>query len=224
MNKLYLVLIGFLLISCGNSKRTFLNENGEKISSGEFLKKWRQKENNLFRWDLINEKGQREAKLFSPVYKVYQINYPALISKLEEISNRKFTASQVIIISYSYVNDLCGQEFSNNWNREKILTWKRFTTPRKNKIEETQNRIFLKFFEEGIALENSEETVDEYFFLDKGNFLRNNFFQQPALCGSYAIIKPNGQVLVRNGEYDVLSMADHLIPGNWDLFFPDSKI
>src|SRR5690606_5289039 len=218
-----------IFISCSVTNaqlnvKNHLDENGNLVKHKDFQKRWRNKENNLFRWDYINERGKREAKLFSPLYTGYQVNYPFFVQQLEKLTNKNFPKNLTIILSYTYLNDLCSNESSNNWNRQKILSWKEFTNQQKNIIEETQDRIFLEFFEAGIALENAENKLDEYFFIDKGNFLRNNLFQQPSLCGSYAIIKPDGEVLVRNGEYDLLYMVQHLNPVNWKIFFPDSKI
>ncbi|HSJ12010.1 MAG TPA: hypothetical protein VK916_04960 [Gillisia sp.] len=224
---LAIILLPFIL-SCSvtNSQlnvKNHLDENGRAISEKEFQENWRDKENNLFRWDYINEEGRREAKLFSPVYKIYKLDYSLFVQNLETITNRTFPENQIFILSYTYLNDLCSVESSNRWSSQKIKERKKFTNVHKENIEKTPNRVVLKFFEEGILLENSEHSPAEYYFMDKGNFLRNLLFTQPTLCGSMAIVKPNGETILRNGEYSTQSMADHLKPGNWDLFFPSAE-
>ncbi|HSP11613.1 MAG TPA: hypothetical protein VLO29_03725, partial [Salegentibacter sp.] len=178
---------------------------------------------NLFRWDYITEEGRREAKLFSPVYKIYVLDYPLFRQRLEKSTNRSFPLDQIFILEYTFLNDLCSINSSNRWSAQKIKERKKITNVYKENIEKTPNRVVLKFFEEGILLGNSEHSQEEYYYLDKGNFLRNLLFPQPTLCGSMAIIKPNGQAIIRNGEYSTQSMADHLTPENWELFFPDAK-
>ncbi|HSP82271.1 MAG TPA: hypothetical protein VLN72_00910 [Gillisia sp.] len=221
---LAIILLPFIL-SCSVTNaqlnvKNHLDENGRSIPEKEFQESWRDKENNLFRWDYINEEGRREAKLFSPVYKIYKLDYSLFVQKLETITNRTFPENQIFILSYTYLNDLCSEDSSNSWSSQKIKARKQFTTKHKENIEKTPNRVVLNFFEEGILLENSEHSQSEYYFMDKGNFLRNLLFTQTAFCGSMAIIKPNGQTILRNGEYLSQFMADHLKPGNWDLFFP----
>ena len=217
-----------LILSCSVTNgqlnvKNHLDENGRALSEKEFQDSWRDKENNLFRWDYINEEGRREAKLFSPVYKIYKLDYSLFVQNLETITNRTFPEDLIFILEYTYLNDLCSVESSNRWSSQKIKERKKFTNVHKENIEKTPNRVVLKFFEEGIMLENSEHSPAEYYFMDKGNFLRNLLFTQPTLCGSLAIVKPNGETILRNGEYSTQSMADHLKPGNWDLFFPSAE-
>ena len=224
---LAIIILPFIL-SCSVTNAPFnvknhLDENGRSIPEKEFQESWRNKENNLFRWDYINEKGQRDTKLFSPVYKIYQLDYTLFRQKLETITNRTFPEDLIFILEYTYLNDLCSIDSSNHWSKQKIKERKKFTNIHKENIEKTPNRLVLKFFEEGILLENSEHSKEEYFFTDKGNFLRNLLFTQPTLCGSLAIVKPNGETILRNGEYSTQSMADHLKPTNWDLFFKPTE-
>ena len=59
----------------------------------------------------------------------------------------------------------------------------------------------------------------KYFINDENSFFKINFFKKSILCGSFLIIKPNGQTLIRNGEYRIDSMANHLIPDIWNKIF-----
>ena len=60
---------------------------------------------------------------------------------------------------------------------------------------------------------------DEYFYNDSNSFFRINLFKNPTLCGSYGLIKPNGQTIIRNGEYDIMSIYKHLKDRIWNKFF-----
>ncbi len=53
--------------------------------------------------------------------------------------------------------------------------------------------------------------------------LENTFLKIPTLCGSYALIKPNGQALVRNGEYRPDWLVSLLQPENWNINFSPEK-
>ncbi|MFV9483013.1 hypothetical protein ACNI3T_04205, partial [Christiangramia sp. ASW11-125] len=63
----------------------------------------------------------------------------------------------------------------------------------------------------------------EKFYIDQENFFRNNIFIQPTLCNSFAAIKPNGQILVRNGESRIDFFAKFLMDENWSQFFPENQ-
>lgn len=83
--------------------------------------------------------------------------------------------------------------------------------------------LYLKFFEEGITLQNNPASPEEFFYSDTENFLKNTLFQNPSFCGSFALIKPNGQVLIRNGENTAGLMADYLEPEIWNQLFPEAE-
>ena len=101
---------------------------------------------------------------------------------------------------------------------------KKFLLQKKEQIKAThQNVLYLKFFEERIALKNKPDSPEEYFFSDKENFLKNSLFKDPSFCGSFALIKPNGQVLIRNGESTADIIANYLNPEIWYRLFPESE-
>jgi len=109
MKRYYFFLIPFILLSCAvtNSQlsvNSHVDEKDNSLKEKDFQDRWRKKENNLFRWDYINEKGKREAKLVSPVYKVYQINYAVFNQQLEKLTNKNFPENQTFIIEYIFIN------------------------------------------------------------------------------------------------------------------------
>ncbi len=204
-----------------HSVHYYLDENGNKINNHNFQKKWREKTNNLARWDYVAGDSSRVARLFSPVYSALFINYTPFKHKLEDITGKSFPEDQIFLIEYTFEDDLCAMDSSNDWKIQKVKTRKRFTDINKEKIEKDSKIVVLNFFEESILLENAEGSPEEYYFTDSKNFLRNTLFINPTLCGSLGLIKPSGETLIRNGEYSTFSMAEHLRPQNWKIFFPE---
>lgn len=205
-------------------KWVYLDQNGDRITAEEFQQKWRNKENNLVRYDYIAIDTGRIATLKEPVYSRYIVSYSKVVDKFEEITGKTFPANTIFFINYTYRDDLCSQESSNNISKHKIASRKVFFKPRLDEIRSRNKEIvFLSFYENGIHLQNSPEKPEEYFYMDKENFLRENLFLTQTFCGSFALIKPNGQTLVRNGESSLWYIEQHLKPENWEQFFPPSE-
>lgn len=155
----------------------------------------------------------------NPVYEPLMADYVQIKKFLEDISGRSFE-DKIFLVEYTYANDHCSSN-NNNWDKAAIKKRKQFLKPQKKEIE-NRNRevIILNIFEKEISLSNSPDSKKEYFFTDKGNFLRKNLFQNATACGSFALIRPNGQTLVRNGESYAWALEQHLKPETWSLFFP----
>lgn len=72
--------------------------------------------------------------------------------------------------------------------------------------------------------------VDSYienitgFGIDAYNFFRDNIFKYPTLCGSIAVIKPDGNMLVRNGEFDPSHMLKYTDEKSWNETFGIKKV
>lgn len=155
----------------------------------------------------------------APKYSTYKVDYSIFKSEIEKITNKTYADSTIFLINFNYIDDSCSDWFSNNLISEKINFRKSFYSSLKNQIERKSNVIFLCFFEKGIVLENKPESKKEYFFSDQSNVFRKNLFLNPTLCGSFGLIKPNGQTLIRNGEYRPDWMNEHLKPEIWNLIF-----
>ena len=221
--KKYTFIILCFLISCGTSKQIFFDENGEEMTSRDFQERWREKDNDLVRWDVTNDTA-RVATLKNPIYSRYILSYSNFVDKFEEITGKTFPANTTFLIDFTYRDDLCGHDISNYINKQNIASRKEFLKPRLDEIRSRNKEIvFLSFYEIGISLENSPDNPEEFFYKDNGNFLRENLFLTQTLCGSFALIKPNGQTLVRNGESSIWYIEQHLKPENWDQFFPPSE-
>ncbi|MGB7787100.1 MAG: hypothetical protein WBL27_13445 [Salinimicrobium sp.] len=223
--KFRILLFLVILSGCSSSQKVpkhlaYYDETGTLTTQENFIQKWRDKENGHARWDVIQD-GERKIALSSPLFSTYLIEYSPLLRNLERITGRRFAVNSVIVLAYEYADDLCSSRSSNTWNKRKIGNRKSFLQPiREDVLGVSKNVIYLHLFEEGIELKNDPANNDEYFFVDKDNFFRNNIFRDPSFCGSFALIKPNGQVLVRNGEYRADWLLPLLQPQNWNTFFP----
>lgn len=224
MRFLKILALCSMMISCSstssiNNERIYLDETGKSISEEEFQWKWRNKENDLVRWDVQTDSG-RVAQLNRSLYEQYVVSYEPFLRNIEKLTGRELDENTILLINYRYVDDLCSSSRDNSWRKPTIRERKRFLDPVKAQIEEQNpDMVFLYFFEEGISLSNNPTSEKEYFYMDSDNFLRNSLFRNPTLCGSYALIKPNGQVLIRNGENRPDRIAEFLKPEKWELFF-----
>ena len=155
----------------------------------------------------------------SPKYSTYKVDYKIIKTEIEKITNKTYSDSTIFLINFNYLDDPCSDWFSNEMNIEKINSRKNFNNPIKRKLERNSNVIFLCLFENKIILKNRPKSKSEYFFSDQNNFFKSNLFLHPTLCGSFGLIKPNGETLIRNGEYRPDSMFEHLKPEIWNLIF-----
>lgn len=176
----------------------------------------------MSRWDSIGKDNIRYCTLQSKLYLKGYFDYNVVKSELEKIISFPIDSNSVIIIDYYFKDDLCNQKWDNNWTKNEIYNRKNFIEPQKKKLKR-KKITFITLFELGMTIENKSRSRREYFFLDKNNFFRKNMFKYPSLCGSYAAIKPNGQTLVRNGEYRLDDFSRYLEKEKWSVFFPSSK-
>lgn len=231
MKKIILFFLSLILTSCAvqNSKnynlqkRTYLDVTGTEISAEEF-DAHRDTNKETAVWNYIAPDTGHVSRTVKPLYSPLLVNYPALKKKIEELTGKTYSENVTFLLHYTYKDDLCSTLSSNNWNKRKIRQKKSYTSKAKNAIEgKYEDLIALNFFEEGINLQNQPTLPEEYYYQDSKNFLKNKIFNTPSLCGSHALLKPNGELLVRNGEYLSENMAQHLKPQNWKLFFPEEN-
>ncbi len=156
----------------------------------------------------------------APRYSAYKINYADFRKKIEKATGKEFPESTIFIIYYNYKDDVCSDWFTNNVNSELLKNQKEYHDPFKVYIEKTYPKtIFLVLYEKGITLHNNSKTENEYFFSDTNNDIRKSIFRNPTVCGSFSIIKHDGNTLVYNGETMADSIAGHLNPEIWDSIF-----
>jgi len=219
MRRTTILILALIIYSNIQAQKTiYLDENGSEISKTEFQKKWLNKELFLSRWDSLGKDKKRYAILKKDLYLKGTFNFTQIKKQLEEITNKKISDSSIILLEYYYKDDKCSSTWNNKWTKSDVSDRKDFLYPIQDQLKKN-NIIYFALFEKGMTLKNEPDNVNEYFFLDFNNFFREKFFKNPTLCGSEAIIKPNGETLIRNGEFRADWMAAHLKPEIWNRFF-----
>ncbi len=188
----------------------YLNEKGESLSQAEFEKLLKENPSAFNRWDQIENDSIRINRLI-PKKETFNISYPEIYKELKEITQSTFPGNPLIVIHYNFVNDLCSPAAGYNyWDTLRIRRNKRFSDNLNRRLEkEYQNVIALHFFEPGIEIEPSQ-VLKQYFYIDHSGFFRKTLFKTPSACGSVAIIKPGGNVIIFNGETPIPEIADSL--------------
>lgn len=213
---LLIFLISFTFIY--SQERKYLDEKGDTISNNQFESKWRNDKLGLSAWSYIGNDGNNYTKLKSGRYLTGTFDYARIKNEIETITPLKLADSSIILIEYYYKDDLCTLSRDNKWTKEEINNRKAFLDPIKKKLNE-EHIFYICLFENGMTLRNKSSKKSEYFFLDNNNYFKNHLFSSSTLCGSFAAIKPNGQTLIRNGEYRADLFAKYLTPLNWSLIF-----
>jgi hypothetical protein len=219
---LLLIFIVPLLQSCLSTQKStretsvWLDEQGKEVSEEKYRNKWG-KDGGFARWDKV-EDGKRIATLPKPIYERLQGSYQGLHTILENLSGKEYENNTTFLLDYVYKDDFCSSKYSNNWNKSTTKERKKFLDPQKKEIEKKyENVVILHLFQEGVTFKSSEDNC--YFYTDTKNIILKNLFQEPAFCGSHAIIKPDGKILIRNGEYRLDWMAEFIEPENWNKIF-----
>lgn len=220
MKKITLLLFLFTIgISAQNSNtKYYLDPNGKEIS----------KEDKYFLGDKYPDNSLSFRKTAdsgvvyqfnSPKYSTYKVDYKIIKTEIEKITNKTYSDSTIFILNFNYLDDNCSTCFSNNMTIDQINFLKKYFNQHKTEIEKKGNIKIISFFEKGISIYSDSKNKDEYFYNDSNSFFRINLFKNPTLCGSYGLIKPNGQTIIRNGEYDIMSIYKHLKDRIWNKFF-----
>ncbi|HLT53482.1 MAG TPA: hypothetical protein VKZ97_06315 [Flavobacteriaceae bacterium] len=219
--KLTISFILFLLaISNSFSQQqsyVYIDQDGLEINKEEFTNKLTNKDSMFTNWHSIGKNGYCYASLKKNLYLtgIYDYNEIKLHLKNSGITIEK---DAILLLQYKFKDDLCTNYWDNNWKHKEIIELKKHTTSIQKKLKK-DNIYYIIFFEDGIELHNSPKNKNEYYFSDSKNYFRKLLFTSPTLCGSFALIKPNGETLIRNGEYRADFMAQHLKPVNWEIFF-----
>ena len=218
MKRSLLLLFVIAITSCG-TKRMYLDGTGNEISYKEYLNFFKKSHLTATSWDYKTPDSGRVSQIVKPRYSSYMVKYDLFKDKIESITNRKFE-NKIFLISFYYLDDLCSG-YGNKLNKNALTRIKNNWLDEKKFIEnKNEDIVILTFFEEGHIIANSPNSQEEYLFTDSENFLRESIFRTRASCGSFALVKPNGETLVRNGESNVIYAEQHLNPENWEQFFP----
>ncbi len=200
------------LINAQN-KEYVLDPAGKKSNFQYLFKKY---PDNSMEFRITKDSG-KVFQITAPAYEVINSNYDTVRKILPEYPSKIKNDSLIYIIQYFYKNDHTFLDENNKFT-DKNDTYINFIKTLKHSVEnENPNVKIYHIFEEGIDISNVKNY--KYFISDKNSFFKTNFFKKSILCGSFLIIKPNGQTLIRNGEYRIDSMANHLIPDIWNKIF-----
>ena len=209
---LYLFLLFMGLINAQN-KEYVLDPAGKKSNFQYLFKKY---PDNSMEYRITKDSG-KVFQITAPAYEVINSNYDTVRKILPEYPSKIKNDSLTYIIQYFYKNDHTFLDENNKFT-DKIDTYINFIKTLKRSVEkENPNIKIYHIFEEGIDISNVKN--QKYFINDENSFFKTNFFKKSILCGSFLIIKPNGQTLIRNGEFRIDFMANHLIPDIWNKIF-----
>lgn len=211
------ILILFILQTSIAQENIYHDQNGQEITNEAYNKIRQNKDLLLSSWQYVDKNGIKHHAI-NDRFQQGVFNYNEIKTQLETVINRKIPTNDILLIKYYYKDDLYAPQWDNKWTRSELHRLKDYRKPLLPKLKEN-NITYIALFEEGIILKNKPDNENEYFFTDQGNNFRKQFFTMPALCGSYAIIKPNGQSITRNGEYDPEMMIQFLEDDNWSIFF-----
>lgn len=218
MKKAFIILLLITFTSTFSQAKFWLTPEGKKIKNknmSEVSKKFPD-----FSMGFRKTKDSGLVYQYNiPTYEKYLVKYNYIKNEIKDVTNQKFSDSTIYIIYYHFKDDKCSSFFTNYMTKDRIKDNKTASDFYKYNIETIKNVKYLILFENGITLKNDLNSKNEYYFIDKNNFFRNNLFKKPTLCGSFCVIKPNGQTLVRNGEYRADWIANHLNPEIWNQIF-----
>lgn len=210
----FFIFILSLFSACKTTKSYYYDVNGDEMTEEAFLEKSRQKEYYL--WVRMIEDSIREVHLKKPRFKILQIDHDIFLNQVENLTGKKFSNTLTFLILYKYRDDEC---INKNKVNKIYLNNRRSYYKYFMEKKENENLILLVFYENGILVSNKNKK-EKFFYKDKDNYFRQNIFKTPALCGSWAIVKPEGNILIQNGESS-LSLALKLMePKYWSKIFP----
>jgi len=209
---LYSFLLFIGLINAQN-KEYVLDPAGKKSNFQYLFKKY---PDNSMEFRITKDSG-KVFQITAPKYEIVNTNYDTIRKILPEYPSKIKNDSLTYIIQFFYKNDHTFLDENNKFT-DKNDTYINFIKTLKRSVEkENPNVKIYHIFEEGIDISNVKNY--NYFISDKNSFFKTNFFKKSIVCGSFLIAKPNGQTLIRNGEYRIDSMANHLIPDIWNKIF-----
>jgi hypothetical protein len=220
--KTKIIILFLLQIVSQNSysQKFYIDENNKKINSDIFQKNWRDDKLDLYRWDYIKKDSGRVAKLYKNQFRFFKVNYDTICKEISSITKKVIPKNATIIIEYVYSNDLCSSnEKPNEWNRERLKYRDLFLDGVRISLKSNNiNNFYIVVFDKDIILDKYISSI-ENFCIDKNNFFKTNFFQKPALCGSYMVLKSDGYLLLRNGEFRSDFFLKYLEPSIWSEIF-----
>lgn len=225
MKKIFLLLIAIPFLTIGQKAETkfVLDSLGNKSDHYTLRVK---NPGKTFEFRIAKDTGMVH-QMTLPKFETFEADYKLLKNEIEKITSQKYTDSTLFLIDFNYFNDNGSSYMSNNFDKELYNDRKFYFNSLKKQVEKKhKNLVFIMLFQNGIKLYNNIniKPEKEYFFNDKTNFFKKNLFLKSALCGSMCLIDSKGNILLKNGEYTINEMADHLKPEIWNKIFSTTNV
>ncbi|MDN3664394.1 hypothetical protein ACFFU1_11565 [Algibacter miyuki] len=186
-----LLICFYNLISFGQKKELYVNDNFEYISKTEFDKKFEQPLDYNLRFELDStylnvkvsryKKGKIELTVLDSIKNVFYIN------KDEEFSN-----NDIFLINYYPGNDKCSTDGYKSNFKSKYNQYRR----KLDKIENLKQLFVYKSDDELNGFGNKIEWQP-----DINSLIEKTFYPIPYPCGGYVIIDSKGNFISERGEY-----------------------
>lgn len=213
-----LIAIPFLVVSQNAQTKFILDSIGNKSDHHTL---WNKYPDKAFEVRIAKDTGFVHQMSLTK-YETFFSDIKIIKNEIEKITSQKYSDSTIFLIDFIYFNDNCSSNYSNDFNKILYNERKSYLNPRKNEIEtKYKNLVFIVLFQNAIKIYNNEKIKPEkeYFFSDSNDYFKKNIFKKSALCGSMCLINSDGKILLRNGEYVIQMMADHLKPEIWNKIF-----
>lgn len=218
MKKILFIILLISNIAKAQNKEYILDPNGIK-STFQFL--FNKYPNNSMEFRITKDSG-KVFQITAPRYEAFYSNYDSIKKNLPFHTKNIQKDSLTYIIQFFYKDDATFLDEKNNF-LDKSGSYVSFIKDMKRSVEKKHKNSKVFFvFEKGINISNLIK--DKSFIIDENMIFKNYFFTKSILCGSFLIIKPNGQSLIRNGEYRLDEMADHLKPEIWNKIFSTTNV
>ncbi|MEH1009416.1 hypothetical protein VDP25_16885 [Winogradskyella sp. ECml5-4] len=183
----------FSIITFGQKKEIYLNDDLIKISKPEFNKETDDHKSYNMKFDLdtliVNVKVQRIKK-----GKISKTKLDSIRTELSSISNQSVPENNILILNYYHGLDWCNSTGDKSYVRGKYKNYLRKIKKLKN-----VNQFFMYKSPEGTA----EYGKQLNWIKDEFGIIEKTFLPIHYPCGSYVLIDENGNFYIQKGEYNI---------------------
>lgn len=207
MNKLFLVFLLLLssIVSFAQEIH-FFDENNNRITKEKFERKQLDSRTKIA---LSFQKGKiTETRLFlrTETGVISQETRNQILSNLEDAMGSEINRSELTIIHYNQGKDRCNSSGSSSASVSQI---KEFTARHQEDIKRLGKTSEYRMYATTEGLKDNHGLLERY--PDSNLLVERTFFKYKYPCGSFVIIKPDGEYYSYFGEY------------SWDLVIKQAK-
>lgn len=210
----------YVNISYSQEYHVFADVAGNIISEEDY--KEQSKDKLLWRYNYQDSLIVNQI-IDAPEWETRTSTYSLAKKYIENTTGLKYPDETIFLIDYFLHNDYCftleNQKFWND--AEAGIFYDRFL-PQVKTVERTyKNLKVILLLQQELSIPQNDKKR-EIFFKDIGNHFKNKFLKTPATCGHQILIKPNGEMLIHNGEHPIDWIAKKSKKKEWMTFFPSS--